>query len=210
MKPTDLFNDLQQKVSEALRNSPAKDIEKNVRSMMTQGFARLDLVTREEFDVQSQVLARTRARLEELEARIAVLIRRGRKAMGGGVLRVADLVLDPEAMTVHRAGLELHLSPTGFQLLSILMRESPRVVSRQEIEREIWKGESPDSDTLRSHLYNLRKTIDRPFDNPLLHTMQTAGYKVADLSDSQGSRESAPAVSQNRYAAQQPAVVGAH
>ena len=77
-------------------------------------------------------------------------------------------------------------------------------------EREIWKGESPDSDTLRSHLYNLRKTIDRPFDNPLLHTMQTAGYKVADLSGSQGSRESAPAVSQNRYAAQQPAVVGAH
>ncbi|WP_454762690.1 accessory factor UbiK family protein [Cupriavidus campinensis] len=76
MKPTDLFNDLQQKVSEALRNSPAKDIEKNVRSMMTQGFARLDLVTREEFDVQSQVLARTRARLEELEARVAELERR--------------------------------------------------------------------------------------------------------------------------------------
>ena len=73
MKPTDLFNDLQQKVSEALRNSPAKDIEKNVRSMMT----RLDLVTREEFDVQSQVLARTRARLEELEARIAALEARG-------------------------------------------------------------------------------------------------------------------------------------
>ena len=73
MKPTDLFNYLQQKVSEALRNSPAKDIEKNVRSMMTQGFARLDLVTREEFDVQSQVLARTRARLEELEARVAAL-----------------------------------------------------------------------------------------------------------------------------------------
>lgn len=76
MKPTDLFNDLQSKVAEALRNSPAKDIEKNVRSMMTQGFARLDLVTREEFDVQSQVLARTRARLEELEARVAELERR--------------------------------------------------------------------------------------------------------------------------------------
>lgn len=76
MKPTDLFNDLQSKVSEALRNSPAKDIEKNVRSMMSQGFARLDLVTREEFDVQSQVLARTRARLEELEARVAELERK--------------------------------------------------------------------------------------------------------------------------------------
>jgi len=76
MKPTDLFNDLQSKVSEALRNSPAKDIEKNVRSMMSQGFARLDLVTREEFDVQSQVLARTRARLEELETRVAELERK--------------------------------------------------------------------------------------------------------------------------------------
>jgi len=76
MKPTDLFNDLQNKVSEALRNSPARDIEKNVRSMMTQGFSKLDLVTREEFDVQSQVLARTRARLEELETRVAELERR--------------------------------------------------------------------------------------------------------------------------------------
>lgn len=76
MKPSDLFNDLQSKVTEALRNSPAKDIEKNVRSMMTQGFSKLDLVTREEFDVQSQVLARTRARLEELETRVAELERR--------------------------------------------------------------------------------------------------------------------------------------
>jgi BMFP domain-containing protein YqiC len=73
MKPTDLFNDFQAKISEALRNSPAKDIEKNVRSMMAQGFSKLDLVTREEFDVQSQVLARTRARLEELEARVQAL-----------------------------------------------------------------------------------------------------------------------------------------
>jgi BMFP domain-containing protein YqiC len=84
MKPTDLFNDLQNKVSEALRNSPAKDIEKNVRSMMTQGFARLDLVTREEFDVQSQVLARTRARLEELEARVVELERRAGGTPTGG------------------------------------------------------------------------------------------------------------------------------
>ncbi len=85
MKPTDLFNDLQSKVSEVLRNSPAKDIEKNVRSMMTQGFAKLDLVTREEFDVQSQVLARTRARLEELEMRVADLERRAGMAGAAGV-----------------------------------------------------------------------------------------------------------------------------
>ena len=130
--------------------------------------------------------------IQELEARLGALIRRDRKSIGGGVLRVSDLVLDPEAMTVHRAGKELHLSPTGFQLLHILMRESPRVVSRQEIEREIWKGEAPDSDTLRSHLYNLRKTIDRPFDHPLLHTMQTAGYKIADLRPSTSAAGTQP------------------
>lgn len=73
MKPTDLFSDLQNRVSEALRNSPAADIEKNVRAMMTQGFSKLDLVTREEFDTQTQVLVRTRARLEELERRVAEL-----------------------------------------------------------------------------------------------------------------------------------------
>jgi len=67
------FNDLQSKVSQAIENSPAKDIEKNVKSMMTQGFAKLDLVTREEFDIQAQVLAKTRAKLEALEARLAEL-----------------------------------------------------------------------------------------------------------------------------------------
>ncbi|MBV7538025.1 accessory factor UbiK family protein [Duganella sp. sic0402] len=67
------FNDLQSKISQAIENSPAKDIEKNVKSMMTQGFAKLDLVTREEFDIQTQVLAKTRAKLEALETRLAAL-----------------------------------------------------------------------------------------------------------------------------------------
>ncbi|AVR95347.1 accessory factor UbiK family protein [Pseudoduganella armeniaca] len=67
------FNDLQNKINHAIQNSPAKDIEKNVKSMMTQGFARLDLVTREEFDIQAQVLAKTHARLELLETRLAEL-----------------------------------------------------------------------------------------------------------------------------------------
>ena len=98
------------------------------------------------------------------------------------MLKVGDLVLDPTSLRVTRGGIELQLSPIGLKLLTILMRESPRVVSRQEIEREIWGNSLPDSDTLRSHLYNLRKTIDKPFDNPLLHTVQSAGYRVADVS----------------------------
>jgi BMFP domain-containing protein YqiC len=73
MNKTDFFSDLQAKLGQAFENSPAKDIEKNVKAMLTQGFSKLDLVTREEFDIQTQVLARTRAKLEALEARVAEL-----------------------------------------------------------------------------------------------------------------------------------------
>jgi BMFP domain-containing protein YqiC len=74
-QPTDMLNDLQTRVSAFLKNSPAKDVERNVKAMLTQGFSKLDLVTREEFDTQAQVLARTRLRLEELERRVAELER---------------------------------------------------------------------------------------------------------------------------------------
>jgi BMFP domain-containing protein YqiC len=80
MNPQDIMekmqtiaNDMQSKVGDAIRQSPAKDLEKNVRGLMTQGFQKLDLVTREEFDLQTQVLARTRAKLEELEAKVNAL-----------------------------------------------------------------------------------------------------------------------------------------
>jgi ubiquinone biosynthesis accessory factor UbiK len=72
-QPNDVFNDLQSKVSDLLKNSPARDVERNVRAMLSQGFSKLELVTREEFDAQTQVLVRTRARLEELERRVAEL-----------------------------------------------------------------------------------------------------------------------------------------
>lgn len=71
MDMNNFFTDLQGKINQVIENSPAKDIEKNVKAMMTQGFSRLDLVTREEFDIQAQVLAKTRAKLEALEQRIA-------------------------------------------------------------------------------------------------------------------------------------------
>jgi len=73
MDKPQFFEDLHAKLNKAIENSPAKDIEKNVKAMLNQGFAKLDLVTREEFDIQAQVLAKTRARLEALEARVAEL-----------------------------------------------------------------------------------------------------------------------------------------
>lgn len=80
MDTTRILNDLQAKLSQVIENSPAKDLEKNVKAMLTQGFARLDLVTREEFEIQAQVLARTRAKLEMLEARVAELEARQQKS----------------------------------------------------------------------------------------------------------------------------------
>ena len=67
------FNDLQGKINQALESGPAKDIERNVKAVMTQGFAKLDLVTREEFEVQRAVLLRTREKLEVLEALVSTL-----------------------------------------------------------------------------------------------------------------------------------------
>jgi len=119
--------------------------------------------------------------IQELEARLRALIRRDRRQVSAEVLKVADLILDTASLRVTRGGKEIQLSPIGLRLLTILMRESPRVVTRRDIEREIWGDGLPDSDTLRSHLYNLRKAIDRPFDKQLLHTVQTAGYRIADL-----------------------------
>jgi DNA-binding response OmpR family regulator len=97
---------------------------------------------------------------------------------------VGDLALDMATLRVTRAGGELTVSPIGLKLLSILMRESPRVISRRDIEREIWGDTLPDSDTLRSHLYNLRKIIDKPYEKQLLHTVQSAGYRIADIEQS--------------------------
>jgi len=67
------FDELAARIGQAIENSPAKDIEKNVKAMLASGLARLDVVPRAEFDVQAQVLLKTREKLEALERRIAEL-----------------------------------------------------------------------------------------------------------------------------------------
>lgn len=70
------FDDIASRISDAIANSPAKDVEKNVRAMMSSAFTKMDLVTREEFDIQQEVLARSREKLAELEARVLDLEQR--------------------------------------------------------------------------------------------------------------------------------------
>jgi len=73
-----LFEDLRQRIDEALRATPAQDIEKNLRALLAAWFDRLDLVLREDFEVQKKLLERAQAKLAELEARIAELEARKR------------------------------------------------------------------------------------------------------------------------------------
>ena len=70
------FEEIDRRMKEILANSPAADLERNLRVLLQSTFARLDLVTREEFDVQREVLARARAKLVELEATVAELEKR--------------------------------------------------------------------------------------------------------------------------------------
>jgi ubiquinone biosynthesis accessory factor UbiK len=71
MTETRMIEDLSARISEFLAASPARDVEKNLRALLSSAFARLDLATREEFDVQAKVLARAREKLAELESRVA-------------------------------------------------------------------------------------------------------------------------------------------
>jgi BMFP domain-containing protein YqiC len=73
MDKTNFLDDLQRRIAAMLAASPAADVQKNVKALLAQQFARLDLVTRDELDVQLQVLARTRDKLEALEQRVAAM-----------------------------------------------------------------------------------------------------------------------------------------
>lgn len=116
--------------------------------------------------------------MRELEVRLIAMIRRQRGELEGGQLQVGELSFDLETMRVMREGKSIKLSPITLHILKILMRESPKLVSRERLEAEVWGDDTPDSDTLRSHLYNLRKSIDKPFETQLMHTVPGIGYKV--------------------------------
>jgi len=117
--------------------------------------------------------------LQELHARLQALYKRShRKA--DSLLTVGDLTLNRSTLQVHRAGRLVDLSPACLKLLERLMEEAPSVVSRENLETLLWADEPPDGDALRSHLYKLRQAIDKPFDNPLIHTVHRIGYRIAE------------------------------
>lgn len=117
--------------------------------------------------------------LQELHARLRALYKRSHRNTDS-VLKVADLTFNRSTLQVHRAGQRVELNPAGKKLLQRLMEESPAVVTREDLETLLWADERPDGDALRSHMYKLRQAVDRPFDEPLIHTVNRIGYRIAE------------------------------
>ncbi|WP_075186144.1 response regulator transcription factor [Teredinibacter haidensis] len=118
--------------------------------------------------------------LPELAARIRAITKR--KTTNGSSLKVADLEINLDNHQAIRAGKSIDLSPACWKLLVALVQASPRVLSRYELENVLWKDSPPDSEALKSHLYTLRKLVDKPFDQPLIHTLRGVGVAVRDNS----------------------------
>lgn len=117
--------------------------------------------------------------LRELEARLKALVRRAQGCAAPKVIQVADLEFDPALMRVQRNGRLIALPPIALKVLETLMRASPRVVKRDELERAVWGDEPPDSDALRTHIHAVRNAIDQPGEIALLHTLRGIGYRLA-------------------------------
>jgi DNA-binding response OmpR family regulator len=115
--------------------------------------------------------------LLELLARLTALVRRVTGTTG--VLEVADLTLDTRTCLIRRGSRSIHLGPIGMRILELLMRASPQVVSRRQLERDAWGDDTPESEcALRAHILAIRNAVDAPGEDKLLHNVHGVGYRL--------------------------------
>lgn len=117
--------------------------------------------------------------IAELLARVKALLKRS-QSNSETLIRIADLTIDTRQCKVTRNQVVIELSPIAYQILLTLAKASPNLVSRQQLEAEIWQDIVPDSDTIRSHIYNLRKKVDKPFDRALIQTLSKRGFRLCE------------------------------
>jgi DNA-binding response OmpR family regulator len=116
--------------------------------------------------------------LLELQARLKALVRRASGSRG--VLQVADLTFDLRTLLIRRGARAIALAPTGMRILEQLMRASPGVVTREQIERTVWGDDPPGTDAaLRGHILIIRNALDTETEPKLLHTVHGIGYRIA-------------------------------
>lgn len=116
----------------------------------------------------------------EVNARLRAMHRRG-TLLRQSVYRAGDLEYDVGTLTVRRAGRTIHLGPVDMTVLRILMQHAPRPVSYQQLLHAVWPDRDIPLNTVRSHVYRLRKLIDRPFALPLIQTCHGTGYAITTV-----------------------------
>lgn len=117
--------------------------------------------------------------LVELDARLKALVRRASPPQAPRVLAVGDLKFDLNTLEAERAGEKIKLNPTTRRILAVLMQNAGRVVTRSELEHELWGDRAPEGDFLRAHMHALRTAIDKNFPVKLLHTIHGTGYRLS-------------------------------
>jgi DNA-binding response OmpR family regulator len=124
--------------------------------------------------------------LPELEVRLEALMARANGRQRRRILEVHDLRLDLDTLQVTRSAKPLHLYPACRKLLQVLMQASPATVTRERLEQAVWGDDPPDGDMLRSHIYELRRSVDGPFAIKLIHTLPRTGYRIAYTGEGDG------------------------
>lgn len=115
--------------------------------------------------------------LQELEVRCLALSRR-HLLQTNEILTIGPLSLDRKRKQVKRDGQLLDLHGMGFRILTVLVEAYPQVVSRSALSQKLWGDEPTESDAMRSHIYQLRCVLDKPFDFPLLKTVHGVGFTL--------------------------------
>jgi DNA-binding response OmpR family regulator len=113
--------------------------------------------------------------LEELEVRCFALSRR-HLLQTSDRLTFDQLIIERKRQKVSRCGKTLELHTMGYRILIILAEAYPQVVSRSKLSQKLWGDEPTESDSLRSHIYQLRNMLDKPFDYPMIKTMHGIGF----------------------------------
>ncbi len=117
------------------------------------------------------------ADMREVEAMIRAVARRFRAQHAPHRLTWAGLELDPQTHTATCEGVPLQLRPTAFTILARLMRQAPGIVTKKDLEYEIYGEFPPDSDSLRTHIHSLRKALQK-VGRPILRTVTHVGFRL--------------------------------
>ncbi|ETX09800.1 regulator [Marinomonas ushuaiensis DSM 15871] len=116
--------------------------------------------------------------LDILDSRLQALVRRRKGSVANRTLVFGELKLDMNTRILQREGSRYSLNPSQYTILKCLIQKAPDLVSKEEICDALWGDEEPDSKVLRSHIYQLRSLIDKPFEHAYLRTVSKVGYHL--------------------------------